>query len=169
MDETSTHDDNAPQTRRQAALYASIADWARLSAQAAEQLIDRDVPEATDRFAYLVEYTDRHAKGWHPAPSERSNGITLAETAETVARTVLTGYITHLDENREDYQLWLVDSLSLRASAWHVDTAQVQLGGRRPSCPSSALTFKEAEIPPHAVEVRTPVQIHRFMNHPICP
>ena len=170
LDETATHNDDAPHTKQQAALYADIADWARLSAQAAEQLGKPDVPGITDRFAYLVEYTDQHAKGWHPAPGEEhSDGITLADTAETVARTVLARYITHLAAHRNDYQLWLVDSLSLRASAWHLDTAEAHPRGRRPNCPSSAHLFNEAEIPPHAVEIRTPIQIHRFMDHHIAP
>ena len=170
LDETAAHNDDAPQTKQQAALYADIAAWAQLSAQAAEQLIIRDAPETTDQFAYLVEYTDQHAKGWRPAPSEEhSDGITLAGTAETAAQTVLTRYITHLAKHHDDYQLWLVDSLSLRASAWHVDTAEAHPRGRRPNRPSSGHTFNEAQIPPHAIEIRTPIQIHRFMDHHIGP
>ncbi|SDL62744.1 hypothetical protein [Nonomuraea jiangxiensis] len=169
LDMSATHNDDAPQTRQQAALYAGIADWARLSAQAAEQLGKPNAPETTDQFAYLIEYTDQHAKGWHQAPSEHSHGITPADTAETVAETVLTRYITHLAQHRDNYQLWLVDSLSLRASVWHVDTAEAHPRGRRPNCPSSAHTFNEAGILPHAVEIRTPIQIHRFMDHRIAP
>jgi hypothetical protein len=167
LDETATHNDDNPQTRQQAALYAGIADWARLSAQAAEQLGEPDPLEIADRFAYLVEYTDRHAKGWDSAPSEHSNGIMLAGTAETVAQSVVTRYITHLAEHRDDYGLWLVDSLSLRASVWRLDEARFR--GHRPNCPSSAHMFKKAEILPDAIEIRTPIQIHRFMDHYIAP
>ncbi|GAA3600895.1 hypothetical protein GCM10022419_101290 [Nonomuraea rosea] len=166
LDETATHNDDNPQPRQQAALYAGIADWARLSAQAAEQLGEPD-PLETARFAYLVEYTDRHSKGWHPAPSEHSDGIILAGTAETVAQSVVTRYITHLTEHRDDYELWIVDSLSLRASVWHVDTAVARFRGHRPDYSSSARMFKEAEILPDAVEIRTPIQIHRLMGHHI--
>jgi hypothetical protein len=161
--ETATHGDTA-QIKQQAALYADIADWSRLSAQAAAQLVKPDAPEPTGRFAYLIEYTDQHAKGWYEAPSEHSDGITLAERAETVAQTVLTHYIAHLAEHRDDYQLWLVDSLSLRASVWHVDTAEAHRSGRPSNWPSSAHTFQKTNLPPHAVEIRTPVQIRRFMD-----
>ncbi|GAA3648095.1 hypothetical protein GCM10022224_008530 [Nonomuraea antimicrobica] len=162
--ETVTHDDS-PQSRQQAALYAGIADWARLSAQAAEQLGKSNIPEITDKFAYLVEYTDRHAKGWHQAPSEQSHGITLGTTAETVAQIVLPRYITHLAEHRYEYELWLVDTLSLRASVWHVDSTEARPRRRRPNFPSSPLTLKEAEVPPQAVEIRTPTQIYRLIDH----
>ncbi|MEU6780370.1 hypothetical protein ABZ912_14295 [Nonomuraea angiospora] len=164
LDEIATHDD-APQIKQQAVLYAGIADWARLSAQAAEQLGRPEAADITDQYAYLVEYTDQHAKGWHPAPSEHSQGITLADTAEAVAQIVLTQYVTYLAEHRDDYQLWLVDSLSLRASVWDVNTAAAHPCDRRPGCPSSAHTFKEAKISPHAIEILTPIQIHRFMGH----
>ncbi|SEH03006.1 hypothetical protein SAMN05444920_13215 [Nonomuraea solani] len=167
LDENATHNDDTPQNQQQAALYTTIADWAQLSARAAENL---GLPEITERFAFLIEYTDQHAKGWHPAPSEHTEGITHAHTAETAARTVLARYITHLAEHRDDYQLWLVDSLSLRAYVWHVDTAEAHPRGlRRSSYPASAHTYREAEIPPHAVEIRTPLQIHRFMDHHITP
>ncbi|MEV4580250.1 hypothetical protein AB0K16_44085 [Nonomuraea jabiensis] len=163
LGKTDAHEDTQ-QINQQATLYAGIADWARLSAQAAEQLGKPDAADATDLYAYLVEYTDQHAKGWHPAPSEHSQGIVLADTAEAVAQTVLTYYITHLAEHREDYELWLVDSLSLRASVWQVNIAAAHLCGRRPNCPSSAHTFKEAKISPHAIEILTPIQIHRFID-----
>ncbi|MFB4285094.1 MULTISPECIES: hypothetical protein [unclassified Nonomuraea] len=163
LGETATRGDT-PQVKRQAALYADIADWSRLSARAAAQSIKPDAPEPTVRFAYLIEYTDQHAKGWYEAPSEHSDGITLAESAETVALTVLTQYIAHLAEHRDDYQLWLVDSLSLRVSVWHVDTAEAHRRGRLSNWPSSAHTFQKTNLPPHAVEIRTPVQIRRFMT-----
>ncbi|UBU11510.1 hypothetical protein [Nonomuraea gerenzanensis] len=168
LDETTTHGD--PPIKQRTALYASIADWSWLSAQAAQRFGEPDdAPESAGRFAYLVEYTDQHAKGWYEAPGERSEGIILAQSAETVAQTVLTSYITHLAEYRDDYELWLVDSLSLRASVWHVDTAEAHRRYRRPSWPSSAHTFQETSVPPHAVEIRTPVQIGRLMDHHIEP
>ncbi|MFI9596994.1 hypothetical protein [Nonomuraea sp. NPDC052265] len=167
LDETAaTHDDDASQCREQAALYAGIAEWAGLAAQAAEGLARLIAPAATERFAYLVEYTDLHARGWQRAPGEHSEGTVTADTAETVARTALTRYITYLAEHRDDYQLWLVDSLSLRASVWHVDTAAAHPRGRRPSPAPSAFAFDEARIPSHAVEIRTPVQVHRLLNSP---
>ncbi|QFY13020.1 hypothetical protein GBF35_46475 [Nonomuraea phyllanthi] len=172
LDETAIpdDDDDALQSKQQAVLYADIAEWARLSAQAAEQLDELEPSEITDQFAYLVEYTDQHAKGWQPAPSEHSHGVTLADTAETVARTVLTGYISHLAERRDDYQLWLVDSLSLRASVWHVETAETRPRARRSYWPSSAHAYVEAGISPHAVEIRTPTQIYRFIDqHQLTP
>jgi hypothetical protein len=52
---------------------------------------------------------------------------------------------------------------------WHVKTAAAHPCGRHFSYPSSAHTFKSAMILPHAVEIRMPVQIHRFMNHYIAP
>ncbi|GAA2206798.1 hypothetical protein GCM10009850_022560 [Nonomuraea monospora] len=163
LDETATHDD--PPIKQQAALYASIADWSWLSAQAAEQFGEPDDASGTTcRFAYLVEYTDQHARGWCGAPGECTDGIIMAERAETVAQTVLTSYIAHLAEHRDDYQLWLVDSLSLRASVWHVGIAEAHRRHRRPSWPSSAYTFQETSVPPHAVEIRTPIQIRRFMD-----
>ncbi|MFI9845211.1 hypothetical protein ACIHFD_49895 [Nonomuraea sp. NPDC051941] len=168
LDESAASED-APHINQQAVLYAGIADWARLSAQAAEQLGTPDAADTADEYTYLIEYTDLHAKGWNPAPSEHSQGIILADTAEAVAHTVLTHYITHLAEHRDDYQLWLVDSLSLRASVWHVKTAAAHPCGRHFSYPSSAHTFKSAMILPHAVEIRMPVQIHLFMNHYIAP
>lgn len=162
---------------------AALPDFAWLSARAAEQLseadevetdeaetdeAETDEPDASELFAYLVEYTDQHAKGWHQAPSaEHSEGVTLADTAEDVAEAVLTRYITHLADHRDDYQLWLVDSLFLRANVWHLDTAEAHCRGARPSSSSSAHTFNEAAIPPHAVEIRTPLQIHRFIDHHI--
>jgi hypothetical protein len=162
-------DDGAHYKNHQAALYAGIAEWARLSAQAAEHLGASEQPETTDEFAYLIEYTDRHAKGWYPAPSEQSHGMTLADRAETVAQTVLTRYIAHLADHRDDYELWLVDSLSLRASVWHVNTAEAYPRGLGPDRPSSPYAFSDAAIPPHAVEIRTPTQIHRVMDHRIPP
>ncbi len=163
LDETATHHD-APPAGRRAALYAGIADWARLSAQAAEQLGEFDSPEVADRFAYLIEYCDQHSRGWHRAPGEHSDGTALGDTAETVAETVLPHYITHLAEHRDTYQLWLVESLSLRASVWHVDSAEAHRRSRLPNRPSSACTYAEAGVPPHAVEIRTPSQVHRILN-----
>ncbi|MEU4573595.1 MULTISPECIES: hypothetical protein [Nonomuraea] len=165
LDET-TPQDGVPPSRQQATLYAGIADWARLSAMAADQLDESGAPEIADEFVYLVEYTDQHAKGWHPAPSEHSDGITFAERAEVVARTVMGRYITHLADHRDDYELWLVDSLSLRVSVWNARTAnEARSRDRRLAYSYSGHTFQELQIPPNAVEIRTPVQIHRFMTH----
>lgn len=169
LDEHAVREDGAPYTNRQAALYAGIAEWARLSAEAAERLGVPEEPENREEFAYLIEYTDRHAKGWYPAPSDESSGMTFADRAETVAQTVLTRYINHLADNRDDYELWLVDSLSLRASVWHVNTAEPYPRGLGPDRPSSPYAFSDAAIPPHAVEIRTPVQIHQVMEHRIAP
>jgi hypothetical protein len=169
LDEAAAHDDDAPRAQQQVALYTRIANWAQLSAQAASQPGASDAHETTEQYAYLIEYTDQHTKGWHPAPSEHSDGITLADTAETVARTVLLRYLTHLAEHRDDYQLWLVDSLSLRASVWHMNSAETHRRGRHRNWASTAPTFKEIKIPPHAVEIRTPSQIHRIMDHHNAP
>ncbi|GAA4923656.1 hypothetical protein HD597_011178 [Nonomuraea thailandensis] len=164
---TALHGDT-PQIKQQVALYAAIADWSWLSAQAAGRLGEPDgASEGTARFVYRVEYTDQYARGWCEAPGEQSDGAILAERAETVAQTVLTGYIAHLAEHREDYELWLVDSLSLRASVWHVDTAEAHRRRRLPNWPSSAHTFQKTNVPPHAVEIRTPVQIRQFMDQRI--
>ncbi|MGW3346353.1 hypothetical protein ACWDA3_23840 [Nonomuraea rubra] len=166
LGETATQADT-PQINQHAALYADIADWARLSAHAAQLLRDPDPGENAGPFVYLIEYTDQHTKGWRKAPGEHTNGCTLAERAETVAQTVLTRYLTHLADHRDDYELWLVDSLTLRANVWHMVTADAHPRGRRSSWPSSACTFQEAKIFPHAIEIRTPAQIQRFMDHHI--
>ncbi|WP_049567350.1 hypothetical protein [Nonomuraea sp. SBT364] len=166
LEETVSYDDHL-QTRRQAALYAGIANWARLSARAAEQLGESDFLEVADRFVYLVEYTEQHAKDWHQAPSELSQGIVMADSAEMVARNVLAQYISHLAEHHDDYQLWLVDSLSLRASVWHMDTAEAHRRDLPANCSLAWHTFKRAGIFPHAIEVRTPSQIRQIMEHHI--
>ncbi|MCF6474461.1 hypothetical protein FAF44_39685 [Nonomuraea sp. MG754425] len=161
--DTTTNPDEPLSSRQQAALYAGIANWARLSAEAAEQVGESDFPGVTERFVYLIEYTDQHSRGWHPAPSKQSQGVVLADAAETVAQSILPTYITYLVEHRDDFQLWLVDSLSLRANVWHVETTEMHPHDHCPNCPSSAHTFDRAKVSPHAVEVRTPVQIQQFL------
>ncbi|MBF8184175.1 hypothetical protein ITP53_00110 [Nonomuraea sp. K274] len=169
LDEAATTSDGASQTRQQAALYARIADWAQLSVQAAEQLgePDEDLDDIRYRFAYLVEYTEKYAKGWSQAPGENTEGVELsAHAAETVAPTVLGRYITYLAEHRDEYQMWLVDSLSLRASVWNLDIAahtRVRLPGVH-GFPAHASTLQTAGVSPHAIEVRTPIQVHRLLD-----
>ncbi|MEV0614774.1 hypothetical protein AB0I81_15700 [Nonomuraea sp. NPDC050404] len=169
LDETTTNHDNTPRARQQMALYTGIADWARLSAQAAELPDASDAQETTEQFTYLIEYTDQHTKGWCQLPTEHSHGNARAETAETVAQTVLPRYIAHLAEHRDDYQLWLTDSFTLQASVWHLNSAERERRGRRPNWASTAHTFKEVLIPPHAIEIRTPSQIRRIMDHHDAP
>ncbi|MEV5895890.1 hypothetical protein [Nonomuraea fuscirosea] len=165
LDETTAHEDDAPPAQQQVALYTRIADWSRLSAQTAGLPGASDGHEITERFAYLIEYTDQHAKGWHQPPSEYSYGIVQAETAETVAQSVLPRYITHLGEHRDEYHLWLTATFTLRASVWHINDAERERRGRRPGWASAASTYNQVGIPPHAIEVRTPSQIGRFLDH----
>ncbi|MEV4077898.1 hypothetical protein [Nonomuraea fuscirosea] len=162
LDETTTHEDDAPPTQQ--ALYTRIADWTQLSAQTAGLPGASDGHQITERFAYLIEYTDQHAKGWHQPPGEYTDGVVQAETAETVAQSVLPRYITHLAEHRDEYHLWLTATFTLRASVWHIDDAERERRGRRAGWASAASTYNQVGIPPHAIEVRTPSQIRHVID-----
>ncbi|NRQ36721.1 hypothetical protein HII36_33525 [Nonomuraea sp. NN258] len=168
MEEAVTRD-AAPQGRQQASLYAKIAEWAQLSAQAATRKREPGRKSARSRFAYLVEYTEDHANGWSRAPGEHVEALeSWSGAPEAVAPIMLHRYLTYLAEHRDDYQLWLVDSLSLRVSLWDVDASTVTArrvpapGKRHASGYASALQL--ARISPHAVEVRTPIQVHAFLD-----
>ncbi|NJP96817.1 hypothetical protein HCN51_46605 [Nonomuraea sp. FMUSA5-5] len=164
MDETAAHDDNAPRARQLLSLYTELAEWAKLSARAVEQLDVPDAHASTERFAYLIEYTDQYAKGWHRAPSDQCEGVTVADSAEAVAQTVLPRYITHLAGDLDNYELWLTESFSLRVSVWHMDSAAAHRYGRRSAWPPSAQVLQDLRIPPQAVEIRTPSQINRIVD-----
>ncbi|MEU4406245.1 hypothetical protein AB0F88_17120 [Streptosporangium sp. NPDC023963] len=162
-------DDGVPEARQQATLYRKIAEWALLSAQAAETLSHLDFSGIRNHYAYVVEYTDEHTAKWHEAPGDAALGTDLsADTPETVVRAVLDRYVKHLAENRDAYELWLVDSISLRVSVWNTHV----VAGSHPRVllpgdggpPVHARVLQRAGVSPHAVEVRTPVQVHRLVQ-----
>lgn len=157
----------APPHRQQAVLLAKIADWAGLAAQAAQEIGHLDFDRVTDRYAYLVETIDEHQSNWWHADGDSGGGIEESgDSAETYALAVMDRYLNHLRDHIDDYEQSLRYELCVRVSVWSVNTAIASASAPRPGdCPPAKypLLLKASMIPPSAVEIRTPIQVHRYI------
>lgn len=153
--------------RQQATLLAKIADWAGLAARAAQEIGDLDFGRVTGRYAYLIEAIDEHQSNWWQADGDNGGIEESCDSAETYALAVLDRYLEHLRTHLDDYDdIISGGELHIRVSVWPVDAVTASASAPRPdSCPPARYghLLKAARISPQAVEIRTPIQIHRHV------
>lgn len=161
---------DAPLHRQQAAILARIADWASLSAKAAAEIGDLDFA-ATQPYAYLIERLDEYDTGWWQADGESGSGIEESpDSPETYAQAVMNRYLDYMRDHLEDYEEDINQSeLHIRVSVWPVRSVTDAHPSTAPDpdhCPPGGYgrALKHARISPHAVELRTPLQIHHYVN-----
>ena len=150
--------------RQQAAMLARIADWAGLAARAAREIGDLDLDRVTTRYAYLIETIDEHQSNWWRADSDSGGTEESHDSAETYALAVLDRYLNHLRTHLDDYEDIIDGELHIRVSVWPVDAVTASASAPCPdSCPPAhyGQLLKAARLSPHAVEIRTPIQVHR--------
>ena len=156
----------APAHQQQATLLDRIADWASLSARAARELGELHFGRAT-RYAYLVEIVDEHQSSWWRADGGDGGGIEESpDSAATYALAVMDRYLSKMRASLYDYEDLISGELHVRVSVWPVDAVTASASAPRPdSCPPEQYGFllKAARISPHAVEIRTPRQVHEHV------
>lgn len=159
----------APPHHQQAALLARIADWAGLCAKAAREIGDLDFGGATETYAYLIETVDEHQSSWWRAGNEGdSGGIEESpDSAATYAVAVMDRYLDHLRTHLDDYEDATSGELHVRVSVWRVGAVTASASAPRPdNCPPARYghVLKATRISPHAVEIRTPIQVHQHIH-----
>jgi len=159
----------APPHRRQAALLARIADWAGLSARAAEELGELHFSDVPEPYAYLIETVDEHDSTWWNAGLGGSSGgiEDSPDSPETYAVAVMNRYLDHMRDHLDDYEDALMGELHIRVSVWPVRSVTAAHPTAAPDpdrCPPARYghLLKVSRISPRAVEIRTPLQVH---NH----
>jgi hypothetical protein len=161
----------APLYRQQAVVLARIANWAALSAQAAEESGGLYFSEAPEPYAYLIETVDEHQGSWRPAGLEGGGASGIEESPDspaTYAVAVMNRYLDSIRARPDDYEHELTGELHVRVSVWpvrwvtaaHPNTAP-DPDGYPPA--RYAHVLKHARISPHAVEIRTPLQVHHHV------
>jgi hypothetical protein len=159
----------APPHRQQAALLARIADWAQLCARAAQEIGDLDFGRVTERYAYLIETVDEHQGDWWQAGREGdSGGIEESpDSAATYAVAVMDRYLDRLRTRPDECEDVTTGEVHIRVSVWPVGAVIASASAPRPdSCPPARYgqLLKAAKISPHAVEIRTPLQVHQHIH-----
>ena len=160
----------APAHLQQAALLARIADWAELSARAAEEFGALDFGGAPEPYAYLIETVDEHQADWWPAGLEGGGTSGIEESPDspaTYAVAVMNRYLDRMRERPDEYDL--TGELHVRVSVWPVRSVTAAHPHTAPDpdrCPPAryAHVVKHSRISPHAVEIRTPLQVHHYVH-----
>jgi hypothetical protein len=154
---------------QQAALLARIADWAALAAQAAREFGDLGYDRVTCQYAYLIETIDEHDSNWWEVGDGGSAGVEEShDSPETYALAVMDRYLEHLRSHEDDYaEIISHGELHVRISVWDVGAVTSSWSAPRPgSCPPAMYPrlLKASRISPEAVEIRTPLQVHRYVR-----
>lgn len=160
-------DSDAHMHERTAVLLAKIADWASQGAHDAKCGF-LEYGKYTSRYAYLIETTDEHQSSWWEADVGDSGAIEEStDSPEAYALVALTRFFDRVRADPDDYEQLLDDDLHVRVSVWNIDRvvsssrSAPRAEGRDPALYGTVL--KRARVAPHAVEIRTPVQVHRHV------
>lgn len=146
------HDDHATPSEQRRALYARIADWTRLAAQAAGRPGAPDATAARRRFAYLVEYSGPHLDGWLHLPGADTEGLTLSPDApQAVAASLLGHHVARLAGRCPDP----ARAPALRVCVWDLEITGEPRAPRQSDLSEHARTLKAHGVPPHAVQALT--------------
>jgi len=162
----------APRHRQQATLLARIADWAGLSAKVAEEYGDLYFRDAPEPYAYLIETVDEHDGRWWPPGLEGSGTCGIEDSPDspaTYAVAVMNRYLDHMKAHLDDYEDDLRGELHVRVSVWPINWVTAAHPRTAPDPdgyppPRYAHALKYGRISPHAVEIRTPLQVHHYVR-----